>query len=191
MPSLSQAKTLGGIGSILVICGAVPYAGGLLAIVGFILTLLAVKNLSDYFGDRLIFRDMMIAVALAIVGTIVGVVAVVGSVAKFVGFGNLYSSFQTHTVPSGNVADLIGGIILGLALLWVFFLVSAVFLRRSYDEIGSKVNVGMFETAALIYLIGAVLTIVILGFLLIFVAQILLIVAWFSIPEAPAPPQKT
>ncbi len=47
----------------------------------------------------------------------------------------------------------------------------------------------LFGTAALLYLIGAALTIILVGFLLIFVAQILFIVAFFSLPDQlPAQP---
>ncbi len=63
-------------------------------------------------------------------------------------------------------------------------IISAIFLRKSYEKIATHLNVNMFRTAALLYLIGAALVIVFgLGFILLFVAQILLIVAFFSIPD--------
>ncbi len=46
-----------------------------------------------------------------------------------------------------------------------------------------KLGVGMFSTTGLIYLIGAALTIVFVGVILLFVALILNIVAFFSIPD--------
>jgi len=72
--------------------------------------------------------------------------------------------------------------------------VSAIFLRRSYDKIGMRLNVNMFHTTGLLYLIGAALTIVIVGLLIVLIAEILQIVAFFSIPEqlpSPMPPQQT
>jgi len=61
--------------------------------------------------------------------------------------------------------------------------VSAIFLRRSYERIGVRLNVNMFQTTGLVYLIGAALTIVLVGFLILLIAEILQIVAFFSIPE--------
>src|SRR3990172_2592872 len=72
MSSLAQAKTLGGIGSILIILSVVPSAGPLLAIIGLVLVLVAVKYISDAVGDRSIFNNMIVAVVLAIVGLAVG-----------------------------------------------------------------------------------------------------------------------
>jgi uncharacterized membrane protein len=49
--------------------------------------------------------------------------------------------------------------------------------------VATRLSVGMFRTAALLYLIGAVLTILHVGTLVIFVAEVLFAVAFFSIPE--------
>jgi uncharacterized membrane protein len=83
---------------------------------------------------------------------------------------------------------MLGTIILGLVAIWACFLVSSIFLRRSYGELGKRLGVGLFGTAALLYLIGAILTIIVVGFLLVLVADILFIVAFFSI-NAQLPPQ--
>jgi uncharacterized membrane protein len=49
----------------------------------------------------------------------------------------------------------------------------------------------MFNTAGLVFLIGAATAIIGVGFLLILVAQILLVVAFFSIKEStPIPTQQ-
>ncbi len=61
------------------------------------------------------------------------------------------------------------------------------------SSMASKLGVSIFCTSGLLYLIGAALTIVLVGFLLIFVALILNVVWFFSIPDkapmtAPYPP---
>ena len=55
----------------------------------------------------------------------------------------------------------------------MFLIVSAVFLRRAYDSMSKELGVGMFSTAATLYLVGAALTIVLVGFILLFIAEIL------------------
>jgi uncharacterized membrane protein len=191
MASLNQAKTLGGVGSILVLLGAIPNVGFILAIVGFILILVAVKNVSETVNEPAIFNDMIIAVLLAIVGLVVFGVIVVAAIFSFFNF----SQFGTVTpgmVPPG-VLGAIGLLIVGLVVVWVFYLVSAIFIRKSYDRIGLRLNVNMFQTTGLLYLIGAALTIVLVGLLIILIAEILQIVAFFSIPDQlppSTPPQK-
>ena len=59
-------------------------------------------------------------------------------------------------------------------------------MKRSYDTIGTRLNIGMFHTTGLLYLIGAATFILGVGILIIIVAEILQIVAFFSIPEQMA-----
>jgi uncharacterized membrane protein len=163
MARLSQAKTLGGVGSILVF---IPFV----SIVGFILVIIAVKEISDDLHDSTIFNHLLIAAVTGIVGAFAGgffvVFSAVGLVAHF------------------NAAALVG-VAAGLFIVWVALVISAVFFKRAYDTMGEKLGVGTFKTAATLYLVGAALTIVIVGFFILFVAQILQAVAYFSIPDQP------
>ncbi|MGB9895958.1 MAG: DUF996 domain-containing protein, partial [Thermoproteota archaeon] len=61
---------------------------------------------------------------------------------------------------------------------------------KSFESIAEKLNVPMFKTVATLYWIGALATIVVIGILVLFVGNILKIVAYFSIPEEvrPLPP---
>jgi uncharacterized membrane protein len=191
--SLDSVKTLGGVGSILTLLAFIPTVGVVLAIVGLILVLVALKYASDIIGDPKIFNNMLYAVILGIIGLVVGVVAVVAVVFQAIGIGYLSSSFAytaPSTVTAGDIMGMLGAILVGLAAIWVCFLISSIFLRRSYGELGKRVNVSLFGTAALLYLIGAILTIILVGFLLIFIADILFIVAFFSInTQLPQQPQ--
>src|SRR5207247_8955322 len=99
MASLGQAKTLGGVGSILVLLSPIPYAGAVLSIVGFIMILIAVKYIADILGDQKIFNNMIIAVILAIIGIVVGVVVVLGAVYSLIGLGS-----YTYTPEIGRAS---------------------------------------------------------------------------------------
>ncbi len=69
-------------------------------------------------------------------------------------------------------------------------MIASIFLKRSYDNIGTRLNIGMFHTTGLLYLIGAATLIIGVGFIIAIVAAILQIVAFFSIPEQmPMGPQ--
>ncbi len=174
MASLSQAKTLGGVGAILALLFWVPaHVGIVLLVVGLVLMLFAVKNIADIVGDQAIFSNMMYSVILAIIGPIIATVVLLAAAASF------FSAFSF--------------VVLAGVILWVCILVSTVFVKRSYDTIATKLRVDMFRTTGLLFLIGAATLIVLVGFVILFIAAILQIVAFFSIPEqlpSQAPPQQ-
>lgn len=184
MGTLSQAKTYGGVGSILVLLSFIPTVGWIIAIVGFILTLLAIKYIADSVQDQTIFKNAIIAVIMSIIAVAVAGIVVAASIFRLMGIRSSFVAGST-TLPTGTMS-IIAGMIGGLLVTWIILIVAAYFLRKSYNSISIKLNVSMFHTAALIYFIGAILTVIVIGFLLLLIAQILLIVAFFSIPDVAA-----
>ena len=163
MATLSQAKAVGGIGSILIF---IPFV----SLVGWIMVVIAVKEISDDLQDKTIFNNLLIAALMGIVGALAGAFVVV--------VGLMGSAF---TLGASSIAGILGG----LFIAWIFLIISAVFLRRAYDTMGTRLGVSTFKTAATLYLIGAALEIVLVGFLLLFIAEIIQAVAFFSIPDQP------
>ncbi len=168
---------------------SVPTVGPILTIVGFILILFAFKNVADALNEPSIFNNMIYSVVLAIVGIVIGVVLVFGVLFSIVGLRGMTYTPGTPP-PSSDIIAVIGAVTLGLAVIWVFYIVSAIFLKKSYDRIGTRLNVGTFRTTGLLYLVGAATTIILIGFLITLIADILQIVAFFSIPDQP-PQQPT
>jgi uncharacterized membrane protein len=184
MDSLSRAKILGGIGSILTLLLIVPYfVGPVLVIIGWILTILAIKDISDTVQDKSIFNNGIISVILTMIGTVVFAVVVAASILGFVGLGIL--SPTSPPPVSSSIIGLLTGILVGLVAVWVLAIASSFFLWRSYKTIAAQLNIKLFSIGALIYLIGSILTIILVGFVLIFIAQILFVIAFFSIPANP------
>lgn len=186
MTKLSEAKTLGGVGSILVLLTPVPSVGWILGIIGLVLTLIAIKYISDFVEDKEIFTNMLISIVLSIVSVVVAGILLVGGLFAFFGIQN-FSGIGTGTPPNinqGNIGGLLLAIIPGLLAFWIMMMVSAFFLRKSFHGVSVRLNVSMFDTAALIYLIGAITSVILIGFLLIFVAEILFVVSFFSINES-------
>jgi len=175
MTTLSQARTLGGVGSILALLAIVPLAGPILSIIGFVLVLIAVKYISDAVGDPSIFKNYLIAVILSIVG-----MAVI-SLSGFAAYPALIPSMAGRPERLLNVFSL--SVIGALIAVWILSIISAIFIRRSFNSIASAVGVKMFSTAALLYLIGAILMIAFgIGGIISFIALILQIIAFFQIP---------
>jgi len=189
MALLSSARSTGVIGSILTLFVLSPGAGTVLAVIGWILIIYAVHQIADITGDRKILNDVLIAALLSIIGLAVFSVVLVGHLLSFLsanGVGLTLARGDGSLFATGGPRDLGGlivGVVEGLAVLWVFLLASAVFLRKGYERIAVKLNVKMFATAALIYLIGAALTIVAVGLLVIFVASVLQGLAFFRLPD--------
>ncbi len=176
MATLSQARTLGGVGSILAILAIVPLAGPILAIIGFVLVLIAVKYISDAVGDPSIFKNHLIAVIISIISVVV---------AAALGFAGLLGGFRLMGGP--NLMGMFLSMIWVFVVVWILSIISAIFIRRSFNSIASAVGVKMFSTAALLYLIGAILMIAFgIGGIISFIALILQIIAFFQLPAEGA-----
>lgn len=83
--------------------------------------------------------------------------------------------------------DYLAIILESLVALFIFVVIAAIFHRKSLTSLSEKKGVGLFGTSGLIVFIGAVLTIIAIGFLLLGIALILLNVAFFSIRTEPTP----
>jgi uncharacterized membrane protein len=158
---LGDGKILGGIGSILELVPGV-------SIVGYILTLIAVKFISDELGDSSIFTDMILAVLTGIVG--------IGVAAFFILFGVFAAPF---TFGMSGLAGIIGF----LVVAWIALIFSAIFVRRAFGKMATRLNVGYFKTAGTLYFVGAILVIVLVGFVILLIAYIFQVIAFFSIPD--------
>jgi uncharacterized membrane protein len=201
--TLQSSKTLGGVGALLMVISPFLVSGFTLLVdlVGLILVLIAVKGLSDHYKEPSIFNNSLYGIILSIVGVVVFVAALFVTALSF--FRNvlgveLSTAFSDPTAFSNiewteamildNLLDHVAALVGSLVVLFVFVVVAAIFFRKSLTTLAEKTGVGRFGTAGLLLLIGAVLTIIVVGFVLIWVAEILLIVAFFQIREEPTQP---
>jgi len=207
--TLESSKYMGGVGSLLLVIGGVGMFGtpfvGLLGLVGLILILISLNGLANFYGDRGIFNNAIygfiagIVGVAAFIGTLVVAFAFVTSLPDWAqtyineqDWQGLATAIQNHITDVTSALDLVGSLILTLVLalvvLFVFLVVAFFFFRRSLGRLSTKTHVGLFGTAGLLMLIGAVLTIIVIGFLLIWIGWILLTIAFFSIHETAATP---
>jgi uncharacterized membrane protein len=91
---------------------------------------------------------------------------------------------------------LLGAVVLAWVVLSICVIIAVIFSRKSLNLASAKTGVGMFGTAGILMLIGGLLAIIAIGYLLIWIAWILIAVAFFSIrtaatqPTAPAQPSQ-
>jgi uncharacterized membrane protein len=195
--SLESNKILGGIGALLMVISLVGLFGtayvGFLLIVGAILVLIALKGLADYYQDGGIFNN-------ALYGFITVIVGIVAAIAIFIMMVlNLLASieidwtnpmavqqyFMRHMETVWSIAGY------GFGALVVFFIamiVSAILIRKSLDSLSKHSGEKIFGTAGMVWLIGAVLTIILIGIIVIWISWILVAVGFFSIKPAQAQP---
>ena len=185
MGTLSSAKTLGGVGAIIMLVGGIIFFP--LAIVGIILVAVAVKQISEAVNNHDVFKNFLLFIVLQIIA-IVALVAML-----FLAFGG-FALFAASTggTDFGAITSGLGATLticlLAFIVSYILYILAAVYLKKSFDAIGNYTKVDMFKTTGLIYLIGAVLMIILVGAFIIFIAEILMIVAFFSIPDTiPAP----
>ena len=199
--TLESSKNLGGIGAILMFIGVLPYINfyGIIPLVGLILVLIAMKGFADYYKEAGIFNNALYAFILAIVGVVafiailfiaaLGLLSQLGlSAANMADWATILSTYDWTGTGFNTLMNFAAYVIADLVVLFVFVLVTAIFLRKSLRLLSAKTGVGMFGTTGLILLIGAILTIIVIGILLIWIAMLLLAVAFFSIRTQQAPP---
>ena len=175
--SFESGKSMAGIGALLLVIGSfVPF----LSLVGIILLLVGLRNLAQHYKDDSIFQNSLYAVIFGIVGIVAA-----GVVLASFFFGGLLSG------GSGAFLGLAAGIILALVVAFIFYILMAIYFRRTFDSLANKSGQGMFRTAGLLLLIGAILTIVIIGLVLIFIAWILATIAFFSMTPTITPQQSS
>jgi uncharacterized membrane protein len=192
MASFFQAKILGEVGSIIVLLGLVPNIGPFIAIVGLVLILIAVKYISELLEDPSVFRNMLIAVALFIGGVFAAEAVFLTGIFSL--FGNTSSMNFTVLGFPPVFLEFLAIVIVAAAILEIFVVVGTIFLRKSYNVMSVRLGVGWFHTTGLLFLIGGGLIIALgLGLLILGLAAILQIVAFFSLPDQfpPAPPETT
>jgi len=191
MSKLSEAKILGGIGALLMLIGGSIFAG-IGAIVGLILIFIAVRYISDETKDNSIFDNYLMHFIFIIIAIVAFIAIFFASIGGFTFFSALE---QLNPADPMDVWEFLQPYIMwwviGGLIAWIFLIVSAMYLRKSYNSITKHTNVSYFKTTATLFLIGAVSAIILIGFLIIIVAMVIEIIAFFMIPDKLPPSKET
>jgi uncharacterized membrane protein len=175
--NFEYSKTLAIEGSVLLLLSLIPYVGWVLGIIGVVLLLRGMKEFSSYYQDEKIYQDSLkgvkfyiiaiVAAAVAIAAITLGVWSATGFTADFVltaGFG------------IGLIAFLVG-----LVVAFVFYVLAASHLRRTFNTLAQKSGEASFTTAGTLLWVGSILTIIFgIGLLLIPIAWIFATIGFFT-----------
>ena len=205
--NIETVKNLGGVGAILMVIGPLATIGygwlGILFLIGLIMVLIALKGMASYYSEAGIFNNALYGFIAGIIGIVIAGVTVFVGILYFVTGSTITTSelmdpswWTTQAMDPmalfNMLMPLITAIVAAFVILFIFLIVTAWLSRRSFNLAAAKSGVHMFETAGLVLLIGAVTTIIFgIGFLIMWIAFILLAVAFFGLkPVAPEAPQQ-
>ncbi len=188
MKDLSNAKTYGGVGSLLLLIGGfIPYAGPIISIAGLILIFLSVKTISEQTNDEEIFKNFLLSFIFNIIAIVSLFLIIIA------GFGAMGGISWLTSLETANITDfssfwnyfssIIIAAIIGFLVAWIFLIIGSVYLRKSYKGIADHTNVKHFETTGTLYLVGSITAILLIGFLILFIARIIEIIAFISLPD--------
>jgi uncharacterized membrane protein len=184
--SLEYSKTLAGEGAILLLLSFVPYAGWILGIIGVILLLRGMKELSNYYQDEEIYKNSLTGVKFYIVALVaagVAIAAIVVGVGSATGF-----TFSANFVPTVGFGVGLIAFFAGLIVAFVFYILAASHLRRTFNTLAQKSGEASFTTAGNLLWWGSILSIVLVGLVLILIAWIFATIGFFTMkPQQQQP----
>jgi uncharacterized membrane protein len=167
---------------------------GILSLIGIILLLIGLKGLANFYKEEGIFNNSLYSILIAIGGCVVGVgVIVVSAVSALADLGIDWANMEdwgnvgtdVGTVFAdfdfSAIATLLGALLAGIIILFVTMIISMYFLRKSMNQLSTKSGIGLFGTAGLLMLIGAVIPVI--GLLIIWIGYILATVAFFQMKK--------
>ena len=192
---LQTARLLGIIGALLMVLTIIPSVGGLFMIVGIILVLIALKGYADAYKENSIFQHALYTIVFVIVGAVVflgvffyGAMDFLASLGinSFTDMQSLQSiDWQSMITPS-NILPFIGIIALGLVILFAFTVIASLYFKKAMNMLSTKTNVKLFHTTGTVFFVGALLTIILFGMVLIWISFLLLMIAFYE--SKPAEP---
>ncbi|MCD6490322.1 MAG: DUF996 domain-containing protein [Thermodesulfobacterium sp.] len=175
--NVSTPKLIGGIGAILLILTITPHFGAIAGLAGIVLIFISLNMFSKIFNDPQIFKNALISFIITIIGGFLAIFTV-GAI-----FFSLFTMVRSHPHSSHIFSHIGIGTALVLTVLYILLIVSAHYLKTSFYLLSSYTGVNLYKTGGLLYFIGTILMIVVLGVLVNLVAWVLIAVAFFTTPE--------
>ncbi len=198
MMSFESSKALGFVGAILMIISFAGVAGrlyeGLPLLAGIILVLIALKGFAEHYREKGIFNNSLYGTVIVIVGIVAAIlifIILILPIAPELAKIDWTNTAAVQEFVRKHLWSFLGPIVGAYLTLVISLIISAIFFRKSLDALSAKSGEKMFETAGLVWLIGAILSIILVGFIIIWIAWIILAVGFFSMKttvETPPPP---
>jgi uncharacterized membrane protein len=182
---LRNLKIMGGIGAILLL---------IFPVVGFILILIAVKQLSDEIKREDIFRDFLICTIISSLALIIVIFVIFFSTWLSL---NVWISSPSPSMPSPHPPypptpqfppekpDIFFFLFLGVIFLlsWAINGVASYFAQRGFLSLADITGERNFSLSGRLIFLGALLYIILVGWVVYLVGIIFAIISFFSLPD--------
>jgi uncharacterized membrane protein len=186
---IQTSRLLGIIGALFMVIGILPSIGWLLMILGIIFVLIALNGYGDAYKDGSIIHNTVYTIVFEIIGVVVFIGVVIYGAMGFLaslGIKNIsdLQSWQQinwqQAVNTTNILPFVGAIILGLVVLFAFTIFASLYFKKAMNTLSGKTGVKLFRTTGTVFFIGALLTIILIGFIVIWIAFILLMISFYE-----------
>ncbi len=189
IPELESARTYGILGIILQFVGVAADIflhgfGFVISIAGLILLLLSIKAISNYYGNNKPFRYILYSIIASIV---LGVATAIMILVLLIPVVQSISTSSNSSIAISILLSNIGIILIIIFLVMLAILIPIIFEYLAYNEVSNLTGINEFHTAALLLLIGIILTIIVIGIFLSIVGVIILIIAFNKLPDYAKP----
>lgn len=165
----SNTPILGGLGTIFLILGWIPYIGFIFSIIGIIMISIALKRFSDKAKEKGIFKKWIISIVLGFVAMFLFVIA-------------FFILLSLSNYDTSNNDILFGSIlIIGYLIFVTLQIILGILYKQIFYSVYEITNEKLFKTAADVFFWGGILSIIFIGGILFFIGWIIIAVAFFSI----------
>jgi uncharacterized membrane protein len=175
-PSLTSLAVMNGVLGLIIV-------GGIVALVGYILFMISMHRLAQYYNEKAIFKNVLNALIIQIISAVVIMV---------VFYAYIYSSVGSLTISTATtrgtsfVWSILIAYLVVAAISWVVSIYCGLLYKRAFYALAEKSNVDSFHTTGLLYLIGSALNIL-GGTVIIWIAWIFAATSYHKLtPISPA-----
>ena len=162
---ISSIRTLALIGACLSIFG---FIGGVLYIPGFICLLIAILKLANLVNSPTLKRNYILSAICGVIGVVLILISAFLGMSSSIGATNSNGGFTFSPIV---IILLVLGVIISIYSLYKIFL--------TYKELSQISGDKFFLYYAIFFIIGIATMMVLVGYILLIVATILHIIAWY------------
>jgi uncharacterized membrane protein len=147
--NISTQKMLGGIGYILMLLSWMPRIGIFLSLVGFVLWLISMYQLSNKLGKPSIFQKVLIAFVLSIASVVI---------AFAFGLMALISLFISPKDETGAILGVGLGVVVAFIVGYAIVIAASYFYKEAYEILARATAHNLFKIGGLLVFIGKMST---------------------------------
>jgi uncharacterized membrane protein len=166
MATFESSKILAGIGSLLY---GVP-------IIGVVLMFIGMKGLSEHYKDNRIFDGLITGAVLLIISSIL----------SLIGLSALWTGVATIWFGVGFIVII--GALVCFVISFILALLAVRYVRNCFHALADRSGENLFRTAGTLIWIGAILSIIGVGYILIWIGFIIAAVGFFTLKDNQSTP---